>query len=221
MISVIIPTLNESYSIAKTLMPLQKWRVRGHQVILVDAGSDDDTVELAKNLVDKSIQSDKGRSVQMNLGAEQADGDILLFLHADTLIDTSADQLIVEALSHTRWGRFKVRFSSNKLIFKIIAFMMNLRSCVTSVATGDQAIFVHKSLFMKIGGFPDQVLMEDIQLSKNLKTHSKMCCLNNEVVTSSRRWEQYGISRTIVLMWLLRLAYFIGVSPEKLKSRYR
>lgn len=221
MISVIIPTLNESCSIAKTLMPLQKWRARGHQVILVDAGSEDDTVEQAKNLVDKSIQSDKGRSIQMNIGAQQADGDFLLFLHADTLIDKSADQSVVGALSSNQWGCFKVRFSSKKLIFKIIAYMMNLRSCTTSVATGDQAIFVQKSLFMKIGGFPDQVLMEDIQLSKNLKALCKMCCLKHEVVTSSRRWEQYGISRTIVLMWVLRLAYFIGVSPAKLKLWYR
>lgn len=221
MISVIIPTLNESDSITETLMPLQKWRARGHQVILVDAGSDDDTVEQAKNLVDKSIQSDKGRSLQMNIGAQQADGDILLFLHADTLIDKSADQSVVDALSCNQWGCFKVRFSSNKLIFKLIAFMMNLRSCMTSVATGDQTIFVQKSLFMKIGGFPDQVLMEDVQLSKNLKAHCKMSCLKHEVVTSSRRWEYYGISRTIVLMWGLRLAYFIGVSPAKLKLWYR
>lgn len=220
-ISIIIPTLNESDSIVKTLMPLQKWRLRGHQVILVDAGSEDDTVQQSQNLVDKCLQADRGRSAQMNIGAEQADGDILLFLHADTLIDEDADELILKCLSYSRWGRFRVKFSSNKMIFKIIAVMMNVRSCLTSIATGDQAIFVQKSLFMEVGGFPSQALMEDIQLSKNLKSKSKLYCLKSEVVTSSRRWEHSGIARTILLMWGLRLAYFFGVSATKLKLWYR
>lgn len=220
-ISIIIPVLNESHSITQTLMPLQKWRCRGHQVILVDGGSEDDTVLRANGMVDKVINAPKGRANQMNAGAEQADGDVLLFLHADTLISETADQQILDALSNTRWGRFSVKFSSDKVIFKIIAIMMNLRSCLTSVATGDQAIFVNKQLFMAVDGYPQQVLMEDIQLSKNLRRQSDMACLKATVQTSSRRWEQYGITKTIVLMWGLRLAYFMGVPTGKLKAWYR
>lgn len=221
MISVIIPTLNESCTIAKTLMPLQKWRARGHQVILVDAGSEDDTVLQAKNLVDKCLHSDRGRSIQMNKGVEQSDGEILLFLHADTLIAVDADQMILDSFNQTQWGRFRVKFTSGRMIFKIIALMMNMRSCLTSIATGDQAIFVQKKLFQDIGGYPQQALMEDVQLSRILKKRSQMCCLRSEVVTSSRRWEQNGIIKTIFLMWGLRLAYFLGVSAARLKPWYR
>ena len=220
-ISVIIPTLNESDSIAKTLMPLQSWRARGHQVILVDAGSEDDTVRQAEGLVDKCLYAGRSRSVQMNKGAEHSDGEILLFLHADTLIADNADQVILDNLKHALWGRFSVKFSCNQLIFKLIALMMNLRSCMTSIATGDQAIFVQKQLFMEAGGYPQQDLMEDIQLSKQLKKRSRMFCLKNKVVTSSRRWEKNGVTKTILLMWSLRLAYFLGVPAAKLKAWYR
>lgn len=220
-ISVIIPTLNEEKSIVKTLMPLQAWRARGHEVILVDAGSDDSTVSQTENLVDKCCYADKGRANQMNKGAEQADGDILLFLHADTLIGDDADRFIINSLKHFRWGRFKVRFSSSRPVFKLIAYMMNVRSCWSSVATGDQAIYVEKMLFTEMTGFPQLPIMEDVQFSKNLNKRNRMDCLEHEVMTSSRRWEQNGVIKTIILMWGLRLAYFLGVSAARLKSWYR
>jgi len=221
-IAVIIPVLNESLSIQSTLNPLQFWRKRGHQIILVDAESTDDTVQKANGLVDKVLTSSKGRAVQMNMGAEQVDADILLFLHADTVIDEAADQLILTALStgHS-WGRFNIAFNSGKPVFKIIAFMMNIRSCLSSIATGDQAIFVEKELFEQVGRYPLQPIMEDIQLSISLKKHSRGFCLKQKVITSCRRWQQNGILKTIILMWFLRLAYFIGVPASKLKSWYR
>lgn len=222
-IAVIIPTLNESGSIFSTLTPLQSWRKRGHEIILVDAGSTDDTVQKSEGLVDQVLISNKGRAIQMNMGAERADADILLFLHADTLIDESADQLILNVFNDQqyRWGRFNVSFASNKLIFHVIAFMMNIRSCLTSVATGDQAIFVEKALFEQVGRYPLQPLMEDIQLSISLKKFGRGYCLKNRVVTSCRRWEQGGIIRTILLMWGLRVAYFLGVPSRILKKFYK
>ncbi|MCK4707606.1 MAG: TIGR04283 family arsenosugar biosynthesis glycosyltransferase [Gammaproteobacteria bacterium] len=221
-IAVIIPTLNESNSISNTLKPLQSWRRRGHQIILVDAASNDGTVQKTDGLVDIVLTSRKGRAVQMNMGAEQADAEVLLFLHADTVIDEMADQQILTALSNDHcWGRFNVAFSSNKIIFKIIALMMNLRSCVTSIATGDQAIFVKKEFFEQVGRYPLLPLMEDIQLSILLKNYGRCFCLKSNVTTSSRRWEQKGVVKTVLLMWWLRFAYFIGVPVNRLKKWYR
>jgi len=221
-IAVIIPTLNEGLSIQKTLIELQAWRQRGHQIILVDGGSADATVSHAENLVDLVLLSPKGRALQMNMGAEHADADILLFLHADTILKEGADHLIIESLSKNKpWGRFNVSFTSDKLIFKIIALFMNIRSCITSIATGDQAIFVEKQLFDQVGRYPSQPLMEDIQLSIVLKRQCRANCLKETVITSSRRWEQQGVYKTILQMWGLRLAYFLGVSSERLKHWYR
>ena len=221
-IAVIIPTLNEGLSIQKTLIELQAWRQRGHQIILVDGGSADATVSHAENLVDLVLLSPKGRALQMNMGAEHADADILLFLHADTILKEGADHLIIESLSKNKpWGRFNVTFTSDKLIFKIIALFMNIRSCITSIATGDQAIFVEKQLFDQVGRYPSQPLMEDIQLSIVLKRQCRANCLKETVITSSRRWEQQGVYKTILQMWGLRLAYFLGVSSERLKHWYR
>jgi len=221
-IAVIIPTLNEDSLIENTLSSLQDWRQRGHQIILVDGGSVDETVSRATPLVDLLLVSAKGRALQMNMGAEHADADILLFLHADSILKQDADRLIIESLSTNHmWGRFKVEFSSNRLIFKIVAFFMNIRSCMTSIATGDQAIFVEKQLFDQIGRFPALPLMEDIQLSIMLKRQSKVDCLSETVITSSRRWEQGGVYKTIMLMWILRLAYFSGVPAQRLKKWYR
>ncbi|MDH5424106.1 MAG: TIGR04283 family arsenosugar biosynthesis glycosyltransferase [Gammaproteobacteria bacterium] len=221
-ISIIIPTLNESASISRTLIALQAWRQRGHEVILVDAGSGDDTVILAHPLVDQVLCTGRGRSQQMNIGAEHANGEVLLFLHADTLIAETADHIILNSLSNgCGWGRFNVEFTSARFIFKIIATLMNLRSCLSSIATGDQAIFVKKSLFEEVGRYPLQPLMEDIELSIRLKRISRACCQTERVMTSSRRWENNGVLNTIGLMWSLRLAYFLGVSPARLKRWYK
>ncbi|MDH5392633.1 MAG: TIGR04283 family arsenosugar biosynthesis glycosyltransferase [Gammaproteobacteria bacterium] len=219
-ISIIIPTLNEADTIVNTLTPLQCWRQRGHQVILVDARSCDNTLEKAKPLTDVMLLSDKGRALQMNTGAEQAEGEILLFLHADTIIAENADQKILNALNNHAWGRFNVCFSSPAWIYKIIAWLMNRKSCLTSVATGDQAIFVKKKLFEDVGRFPQQELMEDIELSIALRRHGRSVCLADKVITSSRRWEAKGVIKTILLMWFLRAAYFFGMPSNKLKCWY-
>jgi len=220
-IAVIIPARNEADNIERTLNNLQSWRDRGHQVILVDGDSTDATVEKAGPLTDRVIETDAGRALQMNIGAEQADADILLFLHADTQIDTDADQLIIDAVSSGEgWGRFNVGFDTDALFFSVIAFFMNLRSCLSSIATGDQAIFVDQALFNQVGRYPSQPLMEDVQLSINLRRQQRACCLASKVITSARRWKQKGILRTIVLMWMLRFAYFAGIPAERLKRWY-
>ena len=219
-ISVILPVLNEADSIEQTLLPLQNWRERGHQLILVDAQSRDNTLQLARPLVDDVLQSTKGRANQMNAGVELARHEILLFLHADTVLAENDDQIIINALKSSQWGRFNVRFSSKQLIFKVIALMMNIRSCLTGIATGDQAIFIKKELFSRTGGYPVQPLMEDIELSKRLKRLSRIVCIKQTVETSSRRWQKNGVLRTIILMWCLRAAYFLGVSAGRLKHWY-
>lgn len=220
-IAVIIPARNEADTIEQTLQHLQSWRQYGHQLILVDGGSSDDTVEIARPLTDLVFESEPGRAHQMNIGAEQADADILLFLHADTQINPNADQIIIEAVSNgNNWGRFNVSFDDGAFIFKLIALFMNLRSCISSIATGDQAIFVEQALFNQVGRFPAQALMEDIQLSVNLRRQQRACCLKQRVITSARRWRQRGVVRTIVLMWMLRLGYFLGIPAQSLKRWY-
>lgn len=221
-IAVIIPSLNEASCILQTLEPLQNWRHKGHIICLVDGGSNDNTVSLSESLVDKVVRSDKGRALQMNTGSEQVDADILLFLHADTLIGPDDDEHILHAIDNNAiWGRFNVRFSSKALIFRVIAALMNVRSCLTSIVTGDQGIFVRKDIFDQVGRFPQLELMEDIALSCRLRSVKRAICLPQRLLTSSRRWESGGIIRTILLMWYLRLAYFLGVPAKTLAKRYR
>lgn len=221
-ISIIIPALNEEVALRQNLPKLQAYRDRGHEIILVDGGSHDQSLAVARPMVDRFIQTVKGRAHQMNEGADVAKNDILLFLHADTGLPDTADNLIMQALDSGkhRWGRFNVSFSSNKLIFKVISNAMNMRSALSGIATGDQAIFVNKIVFEDVGLFDRIPLMEDVALSKKLLKHSRPCCLKETVQTSSRRWENKGIYKTIFLMWRLRLAYFFGVRPEKLADQY-
>jgi len=221
-ISIIIPVLNEAALITQTLSTLQPLRAAGHELILVDGGSSDDTIPLSEPLADRIIQCSRGRSRQMNTGAKIAQGDILLFLHTDTLLPKGADQLIIREMEKRRknWGRFDVRLSGGHLLFRIVELLMNLRSRITCIATGDQAIFVQKKLFETVGGFPDIDLMEDITMSKFLKKYEPPLCLWQRVVTSSRRWQRNGIFRTILLMWFLRLAYFYKTDPRRLVRLY-
>jgi len=157
----------------------------------------------------------------MNAGAAVCTGDLLMFLHADTRLPHNADTLVRRAtLGRTQWGRFDVTIDSPRLVMRIVEGLMNLRSRWTGIATGDQAIFVRKDLFNRIGGFPDQPLMEDVALSTRLKRHGPPACLRERVTTSARRWERYGPWRTILLMWRLRAAYFLGADPLKLALRY-
>ncbi len=193
---------------------------------MADGGSTDDTVAQCQGLVDSVVQCRAGRAIQMNAGAGVARHDALWFLHADTLVPAAAADLIIDALDADTdvvpaWGRFNVRFSNTATVFSLIAWCMNKRSCMTGIATGDQAIFVRKSLFQQLGGFPEIDLMEDIALSRLLRRFAPPVCLSATVTTSSRRWERHGVLRTVLLMWKLRLLYFFGVSPRRLALMYR
>lgn len=218
--TIIIPTLNEEKYIVPCLLPLQA--LRSHcEIIIVDGNSSDRTRTLAAELSDHVIVSQQRRALQMNTGAQQAKGNILLFLHADTTLPDNALDLIDQSVKTAScWGRFDVALSEDSPIFKVIGLMMNWRSRLTGIATGDQAIFVKKSAFMSLGGYPDINLMEDIALSKALKKISPPVCLKAKVVTSARRWQRHGFGKTILLMWCLRLAYFFGVDPNLLAKHY-
>ena len=221
MLSIILPVLNEEASLPDVLARLQYLRQQGHEIIVVDGGSHDNSLMLAQQAADKVIVSQPGRAIQMNSGAELATGDILLFLHADTILPEEVERILSEIEGDTFWGRFDVRLSGRRFIFRIIEAMMNFRSRITSVATGDQAIFITTGLFEKVGGYPEIALMEDIAISKQLSGVARPLCITNRVVTSSRRWEDRGIIRTILLMWKLRLYYFFGMSPQKISRMYR
>lgn len=221
-LSIIVPTWNEASAIAGTLSALQPLRGAGHELIVADGQSQDATVALARPLVDRILVSACGRARQMNAGAAQASGEVLLFLHADTRLPAGADVLVRHALERSgrAWGRFDVRLSGTQPLLRLVERMMNLRSRLTGIATGDQALFVRHDLFQAVGGFPDIPLMEDIALSTRLKRHGRPACLHEAVVTSSRRWQQQGILRTILLMWRLRLAFALGADPHRLVNRY-
>ncbi len=221
MISVIIPTLNEATTIQAFLRSLQALRQQGHELILVDGQSDDLTCQLAMPLVDQLLSSQKGRAKQQRLGAKQAKGHIFLFLHADTQLPPHAIDNILDQCTHNYcWGRFNVRLSGTHYLFRLIETMMNGRSCLTGICTGDQAIFMTQFLYQQVGGIPNIELMEDIELSKRLLKYHKPLCLKSTVITSSQRWEKKGILNTILLMWRLRLYYFFGVKPDALLKKY-
>ena len=213
-LSVVVPVLNEAAGIRAALEALAPLRACGHEVIVVDGGSSDRTVGLAAGLCDRVLKAPRGRAAQMNAGARVATGEVLVFLHADTRLPPRADQLIPAA---SRWGRFDVEIEGRHPLLKVVACAMNLRSRLTGIATGDQAIFVRRDAFP---GYPEIALMEDIALCRVLKKMRRPACLRERVVTSGRRWESRGVLRTIVLMWRLRLLYFLGVSPEVLARRY-
>lgn len=219
-LSIIIPTLDEADGIVAALQPLQPMRHDGHEVILVDGGSRDATVALATPWVDQVVRSRRGRALQMNAGADASRGQALVFLHADTQLPPDAGNLILTALAQHPWGRFDVRLSGTRAGLRVIEWMMNWRSRLSGIATGDQAVFVRREAFLAVGGFPAIPLMEDIALSRALKQLGRPQCLRDRVITSSRRWEQRGLLRTILLMWQLRLAYWLGADPARLARRY-
>jgi rSAM/selenodomain-associated transferase 2 len=219
-LSIIVPVLNEAQGIATALAALQPFRARGHEVIVVDGGSTDATGALARPLADRLLASPRGRAVQMNAGAAVAAGEAFVFVHADTCLPGGADTLITEALSTHRWGRFDVRIDSTHWMLAVVAATMNLRSRLTGIATGDQAMFATRAAFGKAGGFPAIALMEDVALSSALKRLGPPACLTEKVVTSARRWERNGIFGTVLMMWRLRLAYALGADPERLARIY-
>ncbi|MFA6162915.1 MAG: TIGR04283 family arsenosugar biosynthesis glycosyltransferase [Methylobacter sp.] len=217
--SIIIPTLNEQKTIQSCLSALQPLR-NNCEIIIVDAGSNDQSIT-STALADKILTSEKGRARQMNTGASHATGDILIFLHADTYLPDHALQLIEQHIGSKRvWGRFDIRLTGDHFMLKVIARMMNWRSRLTGIATGDQVIFVTREAFASAGHFPEIALMEDIALSKALKKINPPICINAKVTSSGRRWERYGIYSTILLMWSLRLRYFFGADPQLLAALY-
>jgi len=221
-LSIILPTLNEAGGIQAQLQTLAGLRQRGHEVIVADGSSADGTAELAVDLADVIVTAPQGRASQMNAGAARAQGDVLLFLHADTQLPEEADRGILEGLAESRavWGRFDVRIDGASPWLKVIAWFMNQRSRWTGICTGDQAVFVRRQAFIVVGGFPNIALMEDIALSKRLKPLSPPLCLSSRVTTSGRRWENHGILRTVLKMWALRLAYCFGADPHRLALAY-
>ncbi|MCU7883096.1 MAG: TIGR04283 family arsenosugar biosynthesis glycosyltransferase [Candidatus Thiodiazotropha sp. (ex Lucinoma annulata)] len=220
-LSIIIPCLNEGELLKQCLLELQPLRSEGHELILVDGGSDKPSISQLDAYLDHFVKTTPGRAHQMNQGAAKATGDILWFLHADSQIGTGLEKNIIHAASKGPvWGRFDVRLSGAHPMLRIVEWMMNRRSCLSGLATGDQAIFIHRDFFSKVGGFPLQPLMEDIEISRRLKRIATPICLQEKIVTSSRRWESKGIVRTILLMWMLRLGYWLGVSPDSLAKHY-
>lgn len=220
-ISVIVPALNEAEHIGRTLEALQPMRERGCEIIVVDGGSYDQTVTIAEPLADIVLISKPGRAEQMAAGAGCASHQVLWFLHADTLVPADSDMLILQSTQERGWGRFNVILSGSHPLFRIIEKMINMRSCASGIATGDQGIFVRRALFELIGGMPQQPLMEDVELSRLLKRYGRPSCITTPLQTSSRRWEQRGIVRTVLLMWWLRAAYAIGVPASRLVEWYR
>ncbi|MFT3957153.1 MAG: TIGR04283 family arsenosugar biosynthesis glycosyltransferase [Piscinibacter sp.] len=222
-LSIVVPVLNEAAGIEASLRALAPLRERGAELIVVDGGSADDSAARARPLADRVVDGPRGRARQMNAGAASASGAQLLFLHADTRLPERADQLIADALARhpQAWGRFDVHIEGRSRWLPMIATLMNLRSRWSGIATGDQAMFMTRAAFDAVGGFPDQPLMEDIELSIRLRRLHAPACLRERVSTSGRRWEQRGVWRTIVLMWRLRLLYALGVSADRLALWYR
>ena len=221
-LSIIIPCLNEAPGIIDTLAALQPLRKRGTELIVVDGGSSDPSPIIARRWADQFLVAPRGRARQMNAGAAAAHGEILCFLHADTTLPEGADGLIIEGLARDRrsWGYFDVRIAGRHWMLPLIAILMNWRARLTGIATGDQAIFVTRSLFAAAGRFPEIALMEDVALSKQLRVYGRPLCMAHPLTTSGRRWERNGVWRTIGLMWRLRLAYWLGANPNQLAAQY-
>ena len=219
-ISVIVPVLNEEKTIAASLQALLT--LTPCEIIIADGGSADRTLELAKSFPVKVISSERGRGGQMNRGAAEARGDVLLFLHADTRLPASALNDIDAALNEPRYvgGRFDVELAGDHWLLPLVGRLISYRSRLSKVATGDQALFVRREVFERMGGFPDMPLLEDIAFCRTLKRLGDVACLRSRVVTSARRWEVDGVWRTIFTMWIIKLLYFAGVSPARLKRFY-
>ena len=216
-LSIVVPALNEAAGIERCLRALAPLRARGHEVIVADGGSEDGTPRLAAPLADRVVAAPRGRAPQMNAGAAAASGDALLFLHADTILPAHADRAVLAALASRAWGRFDVSIDSRDARLAVVGFCMNWRSRLTGIATGDQAIFVRRAAFP---GFPAIALMEDVEFCKRMRPISAPACLRARVSTSARRWERRGVLRTVLLMWRLRLQYWLGADPDELARRY-
>jgi rSAM/selenodomain-associated transferase 2 len=221
-LSIVVPALNEAANLER-LLPDLVARCPDAEVIVADGGSADASTRVVGRFPSvRLVESARGRARQMNAGAQSARGDALLFLHADTALPDGATAAIARALADREvvGGRFDVRFTSSRWPFRMIAALMNRRSRWSGISTGDQGLFVRRTAFEALGGYPDIALMEDIELTKRLKREGRLACLDLRVTTSSRRWERDGILRTIFSMWTLRFLYFCGVSPARLSRWY-
>ena len=222
-LSIIIPVLNEAACLQDLLKECERVRADGHEVILADGGSTDSTVSLATLSVDLIVDSEAGRALQMNAAAASASGDLFWFVHADTRLSSTNIHQVYKLLSQTgfAWGWFDIKLTDSAWMFRVIEKMMNWRARATQVATGDMGIFITRDLFYKVGAYDAIPIMEDIALSKRLRKIAKPTVLNEPLMVSSRRWQKYGIAKTILLMWALRLFYFLRVSPQRLVKWYR
>ena len=224
MLSVVVPTLNEGQGVIASIDHLKK-TPGVSQIVVVDASDEKDSIEFLENVRVGTrvsiVKSDKrGRAAQMNLGADHCLGEILLFLHCDTRLPIGAGDLVAEALKSAKWGRFDLRLDQSGLSFRVIECMINLRSRLTNIATGDQAIFTTRDFFTQQNGFAEIGLMEDIEFSRRLGKHWRPALITSPVTTSARRWVSHGIVKTVVLMWKLRFLYRIGYEPERLANMY-
>ncbi|MBD2246956.1 TIGR04283 family arsenosugar biosynthesis glycosyltransferase [Nostoc sp. FACHB-888] len=219
-ISIIIPTLNEAENIKEAIVTTQL--NTNIEVIIVDGGSKDDTIEIAQSLGVKVISSSPGRGVQMNVGAVAATGDILLFLHADTRLPTGFDEMVRTALQQpgTVAGAFNLRIDASLLSLRWVELGVNLRSHFYQMPYGDQAIFLTKTVFHQIGGFPELPIMEDFELIRRLKRIGRIVIIPTPVVTSARRWLRKGVFKNTLLNQIVIIAYLLGVSPERICSWY-
>jgi len=220
-LSIVIPVLNEADGIGGRLTVLQPLRAAGAEIVVADGGSTDGTCDLAAGLADRVVVAPRGRGSQMNAGAGEARGGVLLFLHADTDLPDGALPAIEAAVAAGAvWGRFDVRIVGESPLLPVVATLMNWRSRLTGIATGDQAIFVTREAFARAGGFPDIPLMEDIVFSSEMRRIARPACLAAQVATSGRRWEKHGVLRTVLLMWGLRFRFWLGASPQALAREY-
>lgn len=223
LLSIIVPVLNETRQLPELfahLLPLQR---SGCEVIFADGGSTDGSAKLAEITGFRVVHAKRGRATQMNCGAAHATGDVLLFLHADTRLPEGAVRHITSALSQTRrrWGRFDVCITGRPFMLRVIGTLMNWRSRLTGIATGDQAVFVVRSVFEQLHGYVEQPLMEDVEFCKRILSVSRPACIAQCVSTSGRRWETRGVWRTIFLMWHLHWSYWRGIDVGKLARLYQ
>ena len=221
-LGIVVPIYNEAALLAGRLDALAQ--LPADAIVLVDGGSADGSQSLLDAAGLPWLSAPRGRASQMNAGAAHIDMDILLFLHIDTRIDSSHIEDVRRAMASADCvgGRFDLRLEGRqRRALAVVAMAINLRSRISRISTGDQAIFVRRSTFTAMGGFADVPLMEDVEFCRRQKGYGRIACLRHKVTASGRRWERHGLWRTVVLMWWLRLRFCLGTDPAVLARLYR